>query len=150
MKEELIRKYMDGTATHEEERLLRGLLLQDASLLTPQERALRAMLQLEPTRMEVREEWMQEDESALFDRMVRPQRHYAGVWRWTVVAAAMVGVAWLVAAVWRPARSEMAVTYIYGNKVESAPLAMEMMQQTMDELLDRPAVEEEMGRLLDR
>lgn len=148
MKEELTKKYLDGTATHEEEGLLRDLLLEEPSP-TPQERALKAMLRLRPARMEAREEWMQEDESALFDSMVPPQRHGVKRLRWLLpaAAAALVAVVWMVC---RPDGGESAVTYIYGNKVESEALAMEMMEQTMDELLDRPAMEDEMGQLLGR
>lgn len=147
MKEELIRKYTNGTATHEEARRLLGLF-REAPTLTPEEKALKSMLQLESIRMEACPEWAEEDESALFDNMVRRRRRIATL-RWLLPVAATVALVWLVSDIveWKPFRQETTITYIYGNKIENEPLAMDMMQQTMSELLDRPALEDEMGRL---
>ena len=151
MKRNLTEKYMDGTASHREEQML---LEQLRSIPSPtgEERGLMAMLQTGGQRMEGREEWLLEDESELFDRL-KDHGHRRRPWhkaaRWMAAAAVLAGVCMVSLALWRGGSGDVAVIYIYGNRVENAPLAMDMMRQTMGEMLDRPEVEAELMNLFD-
>ena len=123
-------------------------LLSATTSPSDEEQGIKAMLQAGAHRIEGREEWLTEDESAQFGYLMahRPTRK---ITPWIAAAAVLAG-AWLVPWIrWGREPQDVAVTYIYGNKVEDAPLAMEMMRQTMGEMLDRPEVETELMNLFD-
>ena len=147
MKRKLTRKYMNGCSSHQEERMLLELLSATTSP-SDEEQGIKAMLQAGAHRIEGREEWLTEDESARFDHLMahRPIRK---ITPWIAAAAVLAGACLVPWIRWAREPQDVTVTYIYGNKVEDAPLAMEMMKQTMGEMLDRPEVETELMNLFD-
>lgn len=165
MKEILIKKYMAGTATHQEERDLL-LLLQAEEHPDAESQVILDMLEMTADEMEPQEHWMEEDESALFDQMMTEQTHSAAsetplshkpavslfnpprvarriALRIIASAALLTGVIFATKPFWHE-DGDTAVTYIYGSKVEDTSIALEMMQETMGDLFDRPDVESEL------
>ena len=123
-------------------------LLSATTSPSDEEQGIKAMLQAGAHRIEGREEWLTEDESARFDHLMahRPIRK---ITPWIAAAAVLAGACLVPWIRWARELQDVTVTYIYGNKVEDAPLAMEMMKQTMGEMLDRPEVETELMNLFD-
>ena len=123
-------------------------LLSATTSPSDEEQGIKAMLQAGAHRIEGREEWLTEDESAQFGYLMahRPTRK---ITPWIAAAAVLAGACLVPWIRWAQEPQDVAVTYIYGNKVEDAPLAMEMMKQTMGEMLDRPEVETELMNLFD-
>ena len=123
-------------------------LLSATTSPSDEEQGIKAMLQAGAHRIEGREEWLTEDESARFDHLMahRPTRK---ITLWIAAAAVLAGACLVPWIRWARELQDVTVTYIYGNKVEDAPLAMEMMKQTMGEMLDRPEVETELMNLFD-
>ncbi len=161
---------MAGTSTHEEEQTLRQLLHEEGTL-TAEEQLIASMLTQTTDRLEACDAWMDEDESALFDEMmkekhdsdadeqgiseqpilsiVHPPRHIGHtVWRIMALAAALTGVFFLTVPLWKDSQGNMAVTYFYGEKMENEELAMDMMHETMSDIFDRPDIETELTDLL--
>lgn len=170
MKDILIRKYMAGTSTREDDRKLQALL-QAEEHPTADDLVLLEMLDMQAPTVEAKEEWMEEDESELFDQIMAKREHEAfpveaehpqaatplalpprrrvlhTVLRIMASAAILTGVFFASRPLWRPANENVAVTYFYGNKVEDANLAMDMMHETLGEVFDRPSVESELSDL---
>lgn len=170
MKQTLINKYLAGTSTHEEEELLLQLLKAEESL-PAEEQMLVDMLSMTGQEMEGQEAWMEEDESELFDRMMAKMNHEeehnvkeAGgnistpaqpprrlkviALRILASAALLTGAFYASRTIWQPAQDDMAVTYIYGNRVENTEMAMDMMHKTLSDIFDRPDIESELADLL--
>lgn len=168
MKEILIKKYMAGTSTHQDEqKLLR--LLQEEPQPTAEDQALLSMLSMSVSALQGQEAWLEEDESELFDQLMKeqheeeaedaiPQRNTPTLKlpprrlprllvRAMAAAAILSGVFFAVRTLWQDNRQDMTVTYIYGNKVEDREMAMDMMHETMGDLFNRPDVESELADL---
>lgn len=168
MKEILIKKYMAGTSTHQDEQeLLR--LLQEEPQPTAEDQALLSMLSMSVSAQKGQEAWLEEDESELFDQLMKEQQQEKAVEplpqrdtltlrlpprrlprllvRAMATAAILCGVFFAVRTLWLDNRQDMTVTYIYGNKVEDKEIAMDMMHETMGDLFNRPDVESELTDL---
>lgn len=171
MKEILIQKYMAGTSSREDERQLL-VLLQAEAHPSAEDQTLLDMLALSFPPVEAREEWLEEDESELFDQLMAgrehetaqdeaelhqaltppsqpPRRRVLRIALRIMASAAILTAIFFASRQYRQPASEenVAVTYIYGNKVEDPKLAMDMMQETMGEIFDRPSVESELSDL---
>lgn len=170
MKEILIQKYMAGTSTREDENQLLAILQAEAHP-SAEDQALLDMLALSFPPAEAREEWLEEDESELFDQLMAAQEHETTqdeveyhqaltppslpprrrVLRITLrimaSAAVLAAVFFASRPLWQPENEDMAVTYFYGNKVEDSDLALDMMHETLGEVFDRPTVESELADL---
>lgn len=142
----LIDKYLSGTSTREEEQALRRML-DDAASLTPGERAVQAMLQAEP--MQALPQWLTEDDSATYDRIVK-RRHHASLWRWTGIAVAACLVLGLLLIVPRGGEAEnCAVATIYGQETTDEALVLGMMENTMQSVLACSTTDHIEGQLTD-
>lgn len=169
MIEILKRKYMAGTSTHQEEQELHRLL-QETPSLTAEDQALLEMLEIGACEMEAEEDWLQEDETKLFDRLMEeqakaepaeeaipqrstlvlqlpPRRLQRIVIRLMATAAVICGAFFATRSMWLPENTDSAVTYIYGNKVENSEIAMDMMHETLGDIFDRPDVESELSNI---
>lgn len=173
MKEILINKYMAGTSSREDERQLLALLQAEENP-SADDLVLLSMLGMQAPPAEARDEWMEEDESGLFDRLMADQSHGEApggtvtlqpaipvtqpprrhvlplVVRIMATAAILAGAFVLSRPLWQDAGEDMAVTYFYGNKVENSDLAMDMMHETMGDFFDRPSVESELSELFNQ
>ena len=142
----LIDKYLSGTSTREEEQTLRRMLSAVASL-TPGQRAVQAMLQAEP--MQALPQWLTEDASATYDRIVE-RRHHASLWRWTGIAVAACLVLGLLLIVPREGEAEnCAVATIYGQETTDEALVLGMMENTMQSVLACSTTDHIEGQLTD-
>lgn len=142
----LIDKYLSGTSTREEEQTLRRMLSAVASL-TPGQRAVQAMLQAEP--MQALPQWLTEDDSATYDRIVE-RRHHASLWRWTGIAVAACLVLGLLLTVPRGGEAEnCAVATIYGQETTDEALVLGMMENTMQSVLACSTTDHIEGQLTD-
>lgn len=142
----LIDKYLSGTSTREEEQALRRML-DDAASLTPGERAVQAMLQAEP--MQALPQWLTEDASATYDRIVE-RRHRASLWRWTGIAVAASLVLGFLLVVPRGGEAEnCAVATIYGQETTDEALVLGMMENTMQSVLACSTTDHIEGQLTD-
>lgn len=142
----LIDKYLSGTSTREEEQALRRML-DGATSLTPGERAVQAMLQAEP--MQALPQWLTEDASATYDRIVE-RRHHASLWRWTGIAVAACLVLGLLLIVPRGGEAEnCAVATIYGQETTDEMLVLSMMENTMQSVLACSTTDHIEGQLTD-
>ena len=167
--DKLAKKYWDGQTTPQEEHTLL-LQLKDKPSLTPDEEALLTLLEDVAPTLAVRTEWLEEDESALFDAMMQQRephqtstpllpspslthRHTPPkkIWRThllraSLAAAMLCGAIWLVRlAVLSVPDTSQAVTYIYGNRVEDEQMALDMMEHTMGEFFAENEVETTLG-----
>ncbi|GEM_PF-6842888 len=170
MKENLIDKYMAGTSSHEEEQQLLALL-QAESTLSPEDQMLLDMLRMNTHEVEMQDSWLEEDESKLFDSLMetpdnkvvtedkelqqsvtthkRPPRQLRVIAiRILATAAVLTGAFYAARPLWNNSSKDMTVTYIYGNKIEDSQVAMNMMQETLGDIFDRPDVESELTDLL--
>ena len=142
----LIDKYLSGTSTREEEQTLRRMLSAVASL-TPGQRAVQAMLQAEP--MQALPQWLTEDASATYDRIVE-RRHHASLWRWTGIAVAACLVLGFLLIVPRGGEAEnCAVATIYGQETTDEALVLGMMENTMQSVLACSTTDHIEGQLTD-
>ena len=126
----LIDKYLSGTSTREEEQALRRML-DDAASLTPGERAVQAMLQAEL--MQALPQWLTEDASSEYDRLVAARRsRLRPLWRWASVAAVVCLAVGIGFALSRPREAaNCAVATIYGQETTDEALVLGMMENTM-------------------
>lgn len=170
MKENLIDKYMAGTSSHDEEQQLLSLLQAEKSL-SPEDQMLLDMLSMTSNEVEIQDNWLEEDESELFDLLMkesenntvatekeqqqpatthkRPPRHLKVIAiRILASAALLTGAFYAARPLWNATKDDTSVTYIYGNKIEDSQVAMNMMQETMGDIFDRPDVESELTDLL--
>ena len=142
----LIDKYLSGTSTREEEQALRRML-DGATSLTPGQRAVQAMLQAEP--MQALPQWLTEDASATYDRIVE-RRHHASLWRWTGIAVAACLVLGLLLIVPRGGdEANCAVATIYGQETTDEALVLGMMENTMQSVLACSTTDHIEGQLTD-
>lgn len=142
----LIDKYLSGTSTREEEQALRRML-DGATSLTPGQRAVQAMLQAEP--MQALPQWLTEDASATYDRIVE-RRHRASLWRWTGIAVAASLVLGFLLVVPRGGEAEnCAVATIYGQETTDEALVLGMMENTMQSVLACSTTDHIEGQLTD-
>ena len=161
---------MAGTSSQEDEFQLQALL-QAEEHPSAEDQALLSMLSLPSIPAEAREEWLEEDESELFDQLMAAQgyetaqdeaEHHLAVTppslpprrrglrlalRIMASAAILAGAFFASRPLWQPSSEDMAVTYFYGNKVEDSNLALDMMHETLGEVFDRPSVESELADL---
>ncbi|MCR4921122.1 MAG: hypothetical protein K5945_05360 [Bacteroidaceae bacterium] len=144
----LIDKYLSGSSTREEEQALRRML-DDAVLLTPEQRIVQAMLQAEP--MQAEPQWLTEDDSDEYDRLVAVR--YSRVrllWRWVSVAAVVcvaVGIAIALFTSHEP--TNCTVACIYGQETTDEALVLSMMEGTMQSVLACSSTESLEGQLTD-
>ena len=130
----LIDKYLSGTSTREEEQALRRML-DGATSLTSGQRAVQAMLQAVP--MQALPQWLTEDDSSEYDRLVAARRsRLRPLWRWASVAAVVcvaVGIGFALSR----SRDEAncAVATIYGQETTDEALVLGMMENTMQSVL---------------
>ena len=144
----LIDKYLSGTSTREEEQALRRML-SDAASLTPGQRAVQAMLQTEP--MQAEEQWLTEDSSSEYDRLVAARRtKLRPLWRWVSVAAVVCVAVGIGFALSRPREeASCAVACIYGQETTDEALVLGMMENTMQSVLACSSTESLEGQLTD-
>lgn len=144
----LIDKYLSGTSTREEEQALRHML-DDAASLTPGERAVQAMLQAEP--MQALPQWLAEDDSSEYDRLVAARRsRLRPLWRWASVAAVVCLAVGIGFALSRPREAaNCAVATIYGQETTDEALVLGMMENTMQSVLACSTTDHIEGQLTD-
>ena len=144
----LIDKYLSGTSTREEEQALRRML-DGATSLTSGERAVQAMLQAVP--MPALPQWLTEDYSSEYDRLVAARRsRLRPLWRWASVAAVVclaVGIGFALSR----SRDEAncAVATIYGQETTDEALVLGMMENTMQSVLACSTTDHIEGQLTD-
>ena len=144
----LIDKYLSGTSTREEEQALRRML-DGATSLTSGQRAVQAMLQAEP--MKTLPQWLTEDDSSEYDRLVAARRsRLRPLWRWASVAAVVcvaVGIGFALSR----SRDEAncAVATIYGQETTDEALVIGMMENTMQSVLACSTTDHIEGQLTD-
>ncbi len=144
----LIDKYLSGTSTREEEQALRRML-DGATSLTPGQRAVQAMLQAVP--MQALPQWLTEDYSSEYDRLVAARRsRLRPLWRWASVAAVVclaVGIGFALSR----SRDEAncAVATIYGQETTDEALVLGMMENTMQSVLACSTTDHIEGQLTD-
>ena len=169
MKEILIKKYMNGTSSRQDEQTLLRLL-QEEPLPTAEDRALLSMLEMSASEVQGQDTWLEEDESELFDQLMKeqhgevlqtealpqrsrpsyklPPRHLPRIIIRSMAAAAILcGVFFAARIIWKDSQQDVTVTYLYGNKVEDSEMAMDMMHETLGDIFDRPDVESELTNL---
>ena len=169
MKEILLKKFIAGTSTHEEEQKLLALL-QEIEFPTLEEETLIDLLSMNAAPLEDETRWMDEDESELFDQLMKEQEITTETLitemeqpkstpstppRFTkIVAIRILAAAALLSGIFFAARpylnslnQDQTVTIFYGNKVEDSRVAMDMMEETMCDIFDRPDVETELADL---
>ena len=167
MKDILKQKYLAGTSTAKEERLLQELLKEEKTL-TSEEQNILLLLGITNAKIKARDAWMQEDESALFDKLVaekaskqeivamvcsatlkhRKRRTRTLFWLGlTGIAAALCSI-FVMPNFHRHDQENLAVTYFYGKKVENKDIALNMMQETMQDLFAESDLEDEMSEIL--
>ncbi len=144
----LIDKYFAGLTTPEEEQQLLALLRSEPHP-SPDHRVLMSMLSARPARPQP--EWLEEDATAEFDRLVARRRPFRSGWRWAAVAAAAcLVVAVLVALSHRAEEPTYARACLYGHEVCDEALVLGMMEGTLRSALAPPEenrVEGEMASL---
>jgi len=144
----LIDKYLSGTSTREEEQALRRML-DGATSLTSGQRAVQAMLQAVP--MQALPQWLTEDYSSEYDRLVAARRsRLRPLWRWASVAAVVclaVGIGFALSR----SRDEAncAVATIYGQETTDEALVLGMMENTMQSVLACSTTDHIEGQLTD-
>ena len=144
----LIDKYLSGTSTREEEQALRRML-DGATSLTSGQRAVQAMLQAVP--MQALPQWLTEDDSSEYDRLVAARRsRLRPLWRWASVAAVVcvaVGIGFALSR----SRDEAncAVATIYGQETTDEALVLGMMENTMQSVLACSPTDHIEGQLTD-
>ncbi len=144
----LIDKYLSGTSTREEEQALRRML-DGATSLTSGQRAVQAMLQAVP--MQALPQWLTEDDSSEYDRLVAARRsRLRPLWRWASVAAVVcvaVGIGFALSR----SRDEAncAVATIYGQETTDEALVLGMMENTMQSVLACSTTDHIEGQLTD-
>ena len=144
----LIDKYLSGTSTREEEQALRRML-DGATSLTSGQRAVQAMLQAEL--MQALPQWLTEDASSEYDRLVAARRsRLRPLWRWASVAAVVclaVGIGFALSR----SRDEAncAVATIYGQETTDEALVLGMMENTMQSVLACSTTDHIEGQLTD-
>lgn len=157
MKQTLKKKYLSGTSTHEDERQLLALLEQEPHP-SPDDLALLSLLTSSVQTVQPCEAWLEEDESELFDYLMQ-ERSTTGAQnrrpirlaiRIIAAAAVLSGIVFLCRPLWQTPPDNMTVAYLYGNKIEDPRMSMDMMEETMTELFDRPDVESELAALLNQ
>ena len=144
----LIDKYLSGTSTREEEQALRRML-DGATSLTSGQRAVQAMLQAEP--MQALPQWLTEDASSEYDRLVTARRsRLRPLWRWASVAAVVclpVGIGFALS---RPREAaNCVVATIYGQETTDEALVLGMMENTMQSVLACSTTDHIEGQLTD-
>ena len=144
----LIDKYLSGTSTREEEQALRRML-DGATSLTSGQRAVQAMLQAVP--MQALPQWLTEDDSSEYDRLVAARRsRLRPLWRWASVAAVVcvaVGIGFALSR----SRDEAncAAATIYGQETTDEALVLGMMENTMQSVLACSTTDHIEGQLTD-
>ena len=143
----LIDKYLSGTSTREEEQALRRML-DDSASLTPGQRAVQAMLQAKP--MQALPQWLTEDASATYDRIVERRSRRIALWRWAGIAVAASLILGLFLLVPRGGEAEnCAVATIYGQETTDEALVLGMMENTMQSVLACSTTDHIEGQLTD-
>ena len=144
----LIDKYLSGTSTREEEQALRRML-DGATSLTSGQRAVQAMLQAEP--MQALPQWLTEDDSSEYDRLVAARRsRLRPLWRWASVAAVVCLAVGIGFALSRPRdEANCAVATIYGQETTDEALVLGMMENTMQSVLACSTTDHIEGQLTD-
>ncbi len=144
----LIDKYLSGTSTREEEQALRRML-DGATSLTSGQRAVQAMLQAEP--MQALPQWLAEDDSSEYDRLVAARRsRLRPLWRWASVAAVVCLAVGIGFALSRPREAaNCAVATIYGQETTDEALVLGMMENTMQSVLACSTTDHIEGQLTD-
>ena len=111
---DLIQRYLDGTTSPQEERLL-AEMIDSCPDATADQRALADMLRCHTTHSEDEmEQWLTEDETAVYDNIMNHRRH-RNILRW---AAAAVAVAVVSLSLWLGIGSK-------GNEEEQPMTVME-------------------------
>lgn len=144
----LIDKYLSGTSTREEEQALRRML-DGATSLTSGQRAVQAMLQAEL--MQALPQWLTEDYSSEYDRLVAARRsRLRPLWRWASVAAVVCLAVGIGFALSRPLdEANCAVATIYGQETTDEALVLGMMENTMQSVLACSTTDHIEGQLTD-
>ena len=144
----LIDKYLSGTSTREEEQALRRML-DGATSLTSGQRAVQAMLQAVP--MQALPQWLAEDDSSEYDRLVAARRsRLRPLWRWASVAAVVCVAVGIGFALSRPREAaNCAVATIYGQETTDEALVLGMMENTMQSVLACSTTDHIEGQLTD-
>ena len=143
----LIDKYLSGETTHEEEQTIRRLLEATVSL-TPEQKAVQAMLQA--ATMPADPQWLGEDASGEYDRIVNHRRRRITFWRWTGIAAAACLVLGIFLFAPRTDDSENStVANIYGQETTDEALVLSMMEHTMQSMLACSTTDHMEGQLTD-
>lgn len=154
---ELTKKYLDAETTMQEEQMLSQLLQQKAER-TGEEEALLLMLSATGRHCtKDQHDWLDPDNAALYDRIMaereadRKPTFLTPRWRRMAGAAAVLtalvlGTTYITH---RHSTADMAVAYIYGNRVDDSQVAMDMMRHTLSEVLDNPdCVEDQLTDIL--
>jgi len=135
MIKELTNKYLSGTTSADEEReLLR--MLEAIPNPSAEEKALAAMLKVSPITSS--SAWMEEDESPLYDAMIRDRKGVSPLHRilpWIGIAAVMVIVLGTAFSLNRD-RHQEAVAYVYGREVKDESEVLGMMESTMETFME--------------
>lgn len=167
--ERLTEKYLKGQTTPQEERELLQML-KSAEVLTPDDEALLMLLENEAPLLQGNTAWLEEDESALFDTLMRkegwhdkqspaacdphlsihsapPRRTRWVLWTSVSLIAAMLCCVFYLnstsfVTMVKGNSDNLAVTFIYGNRVENEQMALDMLEETMGELFAQNEVED--------
>lgn len=142
----LIDKYFAGLTSPEEEAQLLQELRREAC---PSHEQLVLMSMLSPRVTEPRPEWLEEDESEVFDRLVA-QRRVRLRWRWAAVAAAAcIAVGLFIALPRHKEAKTYAMATIYGEEIHDEAIVMSMMEGTLRSALAQPATNRVEGQMSD-
>lgn len=151
MKKELIDKYLNGeTSLHEEQELRQLLQAIPSSTRTKEERTLLLMLSYENTPKE--EDIFTADDEKEYDRIVSSRKRHT-IWKYVSIAAAVALVA-IVSTIGltrnETPTNNLAVAYVYGEKMTDEAVVMAMMHNTMSEMLASSTAEETLNEFFNR
>lgn len=148
MKEALINKYLNGeTSLQEEQELLRILQTVPSHNRTSEECAL--LLMLSYTKVPQEEDIFTAENEEEYDRIVRSRKRRT-TWKYVGIAAAVALVA-IVSIVGlthnETPTKNLAVAYVYGEKMTDEDVVMAMMHNTMSEMLASSTADEKLREL---
>lgn len=151
MKKELIDKYLNGETSLQEEQNLRQLLQAiPSSTRTKEERTLLLMLSYENAPKE--EDIFTADDEKEYDRIVSSRKRHT-IWKYVSIAAAVALVA-IVSTIGltrnETPTNNLAVAYVYGEKMTDEAVVMAMMHNTMSEMLASSTAEETLNEFFNR
>ena len=151
MKEALINKYLNGeTSLHEEQELRQLLQAIPSSTRTKEERTLLLMLSYENAPKE--EDIFTADDEKEYDRIVSSRKRHT-IWKYVSIAAAVALVA-IVSTIGltrnETPTNNLAVAYVYGEKMTDEAVVMAMMHNTMSEMLASSTAEETLNEFFNR